>query len=39
MQENLLLSIIPKHIATQVRDGIWEQLERKKLNENRTPFK
>ncbi len=34
-----MLSIIPKHIATKVRDGIWDFLERNKLNENRTPFK
>lgn len=27
-EENLLLSIIPKQIATQVRDGIWGHLER-----------
>ena len=27
-EENLLLSIIPKQIATQVRDGIWSHLER-----------
>ena len=27
-EENLLLSIIPKQIATHVRDGIWSHLER-----------
>ena len=35
-EENLLLSIIPKQIATQVRDGIWAHLERTKtIDENK----
>ena len=35
-EENLLLSIIPKQIATQVRDGIWAHLESTKtIDENR----
>ena len=38
-QENLLLSIIPKNIATQVRDGIWGYIQKHKLNESRKPFK
>ena len=34
-----MLSIIPKNIATQVRDGIWGYIQKHKLNESRKPFK
>ena len=37
-EENLLLSIIPKQIATQVRDGIWAHLERTKTIDGNRAF-
>ena len=39
-QENLLLSIIPKHMARKVRNSIWSHLEKTKNRDiGRAPFK
>ena len=38
-EEQLLLSIIPKHIATQVKESISAFLQKFKVNEKRSPFK